>query len=189
MKLNYYLIKILVFFSLNVVLTWGLKGQSFDSPMKGITMVAPPTQIGDEEMEALKEVNTEWIALVPYGFSRKDQPFIRYNLDRQWWGEREEGIKASIQLAHDNGIKVMLKPQVYIHNSWVGDVDFDSEEEWVEWEKAYSEYVHFYGKMAAEHNVELFCIGTEYKIAVKKRTKFWKKLISEIRLYYFFQRS
>ncbi|MEM9547512.1 MAG: hypothetical protein AAGA77_16145 [Bacteroidota bacterium] len=152
--------------------------------MKGITMVAPPTAIGHQEMKDLKEVNTEWIALVPYGFSRIDQPNIRYNLDRQWWGEREEGIVESIRLAHENGIKVMLKPQVYIHNSWVGDVDFDNEEDWVEWEDAYREYIHFYGKLAAEHRVELYCIGTEYKKAVKKRTKFWRTLIKEIREYY-----
>ena len=129
-------------------------------------------------------MNTEWIALVPYGFSRIDQPSIRYNLDRQWWGEKEEGIIECIRLAHENSIKVMLKPQVYIHNSWVGDVDFGSEKEWLEWEKGYSEYIHFYAKMAAEYQVELFCIGTEYKIAVKKRTKFWRNLIAEIRTYY-----
>ena len=126
--------------------------QNKDVPMKGITFVAPPSEVGDKEMEDLKKVNTEWIALVPYGFSRKDQPGIRYNLKRQWWGEKKEGIVECIRLAHKNGIKVMLKPQVYIHNSWVGSVDFDTEEEWKEWEKAYSEYINFYGQIAAENN-------------------------------------
>ena len=106
--------------------------QVANSPMKGITMVAPPSKIGHEEMKDLKRVNTEWIALVPYGFSRIDKPAIRFNLDRQWWGEREEGIIESIRLAHENDIKVMLKPQVYIHNSWVGDVEFDNEDEVIE---------------------------------------------------------
>jgi hypothetical protein len=159
-------------------------GQDVYKPMKGITLVAPPSQIGQREMEDLLEVNTEWIALVPYGFSSLDKPTIRYNLDRQWWGERDEGIIECIRLAHKNGIKVMLKPQVYIHNSWVGDVDFDNEKDWLEWEKGYSEYIHFYGKLAADNKVELFCIGTEYKKAVKKRTQFWRRLIQEVRTYY-----
>lgn len=159
-------------------------GQEQTVPMKGITMVAPPQEIGQKEMDDLKAVNTEWIALVPYGFSRIDKPSIRFNLDRQWWGEREDGIRESIKLAHANGIKVMLKPQVYIHNSWVGYVDFDNEEDWKTWEKAYSDYIQFYAKLAAEHDVELFCVGTEYKIAVKKRTQFWRDLIKEIRSYY-----
>jgi len=154
-------------------------------PMKGITLVAPPSPIGQPEMDALKEVNAEWIALVPYGFSRglKD-PKIRYNLDRQWWGEKEEGIKKCISLAHENDIKVMLKPQVYIHGAWVGDVTFDNEAEWLEWEKGYSEYIHFYGRLAFENDVELFCIGTEYKLAVQQRPQFWRKLIEDIRCYY-----
>ena len=106
--------------------------QKVAETMKGITMVAPPSKIGHQEIEDLKNVNTEWIALVPYGFSSINKPGIRFNLDRQWWGEKEEGIVECIKLAHENGVKVMLKPQVYIHNSWVGYVDFDSEEEGLE---------------------------------------------------------
>jgi len=159
-------------------------GQSAISPIKGMTMVAPPSAIGNAEIQDMKSVNTEWIALVPYGFSRLENPNIRFNLDRQWWGEREEGIRESIRLAHENDMNVMLKPQVYIHNSWVGYVDFATEEEWVAWENAYSDYIHFYGKLAAEMDVELFCIGTEYKIAVQKRTAFWRRLVREVRAYY-----
>ncbi len=180
---------IVIFKSISIIavcfLFFGIgSAQSYIKPMKGITMVAPPSKIGHDEMKELKKVNTEWIALVPYGFSRIDDPEIRFNLDRQWWGEREEGIEECIRLAHENDIKVMLKPQVYIHNSWVGDVDFDNEVDWLEWEKGYSDYIHFYGKLAADNKVELFCIGTEYKKAVKKRTKFWRRLIREVREYY-----
>lgn len=156
-----------------------------DMPMKGITLVAPPSPIGQAEMDALGEVNTEWIALVPYGFSRgTDEPKIRYNLDRQWWGEKQEGIEKCIALAHQNGIKVLLKPQVYIHGSWVGDVSFDNEEDWKAWEDGYREYIHFYGRLAADNDVDMFCIGTEYKLAVQRRPEFWRAIIREVRAYY-----
>ena len=160
-----------------------LTGQIF--PMKGITLVAPPSPISQTEMDALKAVNTDWIALVPFGFSRgTDNPKINYNLNRQWWGEKEEGIEKCIDLAHDNDIKVMLKPQVYIHGSWVGDVTFDNEKDWLAWENGYSEYIHFYGKIAADNDVDMFCIGTEYKLAVQQRPQFWRQLIEDIRCYY-----
>lgn len=154
-------------------------------PMKGITLVAPPSPIGQAEMDALKAINTEWIALIPYGFSSgTDNPKIRYNLDRQWWGEKQEGIEACISLAHKNDIKVLLKPQVYIHGAWVGEVEFDNETDWLAWEKGYSEYIHFYANMAADNEVDMFCIGTEYKLAVQQRPQFWRKLIEDIRCYY-----
>lgn len=153
--------------------------------MKGITMVAPPSPIGQPDMDALKRVNTEWIALVPYGFSHSiNNPKINYNLSRQWWGEKQEGIEACISLAKKNNIKVLLKPQVYIHRAWVGDVTFDNEADWLAWEKEYSEYIHFYGEMAADNDVDMFCIGTEYKLAVQQRPEFWRKLIEDIRCYY-----
>ncbi len=154
-------------------------------PMKGITMVAPSQPIGPAEIDAIQEVNAEWISLVPYGFSRGiDDPKIRYNLDRQWWGERAEGIEKCISLAHEKGIKIMLKPQVYIHGAWVGDISYDNENDWKAWENGYREFIHFYGKIAAKRNVEMLCIATEYKLAVQKRPEFWRTLIKEIRSYY-----
>ena len=149
--------------------------------IRGITMVAPPSPIGSPEMEAIQEVNADWIALVPYGFSRVGHPEVRYNLDRQWWGERKEGIVASVQLAHSAGLKVMLKPQVYLHGSWVGDVDFDTEEEWLQWEDSYEQFIMFYAELAIAEKVEMFCIGTEYKIAAQKRPLFWRQLTKTIR--------
>jgi len=154
-------------------------------PMKGITVVAPPSPIGQDAFDELKKVNTEWISLVPYGFSRGvSDPNIRFNLDRQWWGEKEEGIVTCIKLAHQNGIKVMLKPQVYIHGSWVGDVTFDNESDWKAWEDGYRKFIDFYARIAAENDVELFCVGTEYKLAVQRRPDFWRSLINETRAYY-----
>jgi len=52
--------------------------------MRGITVVAPPSPIGQPAFDELKKVNTDWISLVPYGFSRGvSEPQIRFNLDRQ----------------------------------------------------------------------------------------------------------
>jgi hypothetical protein len=48
----------------------------------------------------------------------------------------------------------------------------------------YHDYIHFYAKIAAENDVELFCIGTEYKLAVQQRPKFWRTMIEDIRCYY-----
>ncbi|MEE9439339.1 MAG: hypothetical protein V3V14_10095 [Saprospiraceae bacterium] len=149
-----------------------------------MTVVAPPLSIGQAEIDSLQAVNTDWISLVPYGFSKIGDPAIQYNLDGQWWGEKKKGIVICTKLAHDNNIKVMLKPQVYIHESWVGEVDFDTESEWLEWEESYRAYIHFYGHIAAENDIELFCIGTEYKIAVNKRSGFWRQIIKELRSYY-----
>lgn len=150
----------------------------------GLTMVAPPRPFDSDPMVEIAEVNAGWIALVPYGFTRSGETSIRFGSDRQWWGERTEGIIECINIAHEAGVKVMVKPQVYMHRDWVGDMDFATEEEWVEWEESYRYYIITFAKVAAKQKAEMFCIGTEYKIAAQKRENYWRSLIAEIRTFY-----
>ena len=149
--------------------------------MKGITMVAPPKEFKNNPLQPIKDVNANWVALVPYGFSSKGNSEVRFNTKWQWWGEKPEGIRKCIKMAHSNGLKVLLKPQVYIHRGWVGEVDFNDEASWTEWEKAYEKFIMLFVDIAIQEDVEMFCLGTEYKISVVKREKFWRQLISKIR--------
>lgn len=151
---------------------------------RGVTMVAPPEEIGERPFRELAAAGADHVALVPYGMGRIDEPTLRYDMQWQWWGERPDGLRRCVQLAHDQGLQVLLKPQVYIHGSWVGDVDYDTEEEWQQWEQAYRDYIMTFVEIAIEESVEMFCIGTEYKIAVKKREAFWRDLIREVRSRY-----
>ena len=72
-----------------------------------------------------------------------------------------EGIRESIRLAKAQGLKIMLKPQVYIHRGWVGNLDFHSEKEWIMWEEQYKKYVMIFVQIAMDEHVEMICIGTE----------------------------
>ena len=150
----------------------------------GLTMVAPPRPFDSDPMLEIAEVNAGWIALVPYGFTRSGATSVQFGSDQQWWGERAEGVTECVKRAHTAGVKVMIKPQVYMHNDWVGDMDFEGEKEWKEWEDSYRKYIMTFAKIAADQNVEMFCVGTEYKIAAQKREAFWRSLISEIRTFY-----
>ena len=166
-----------------VVILFLLANLHVDSQEKigGITLVAPPSEFQQDPMPALKAINANWVALIPYAFSRRDEAEVHFGSDRQWWGERAEGIRKSLEYANSNDLKVMLKPQVWIPGGWVGDMDLTTEEEWVAWEKSYRNYIMTFLELAIEFNVELFCVGTEYRISVVKREKFWRSLIKEIR--------
>ena len=149
--------------------------------IKGITLVAPPSAFQNDPLSPLQEISADYIKLVPYGFTRQGQTSLHFNMPRQWWGEREEGVVETIKLAKEKGIGVMLKPQVYIPGGWIGDLNFDSEEEWSAWEANYKEYIFFFLDIAIREEVEIFCIGTELKQSIEERPAFWKRLISEIR--------
>ncbi len=163
---------------LTLVMTGSLSSQD---KIGGITLVAPPRPFDADPMTRLAAINTTWVALVPFGFTRPGTAEVRYDGEHQWWGEREEGIVKSIELARKNGLKIMLKPQVWMRGSWVGDMDYEEESDWLSWEESYRKYIMQFVDMAVEHEVELFCIGTEFRKSATKREEFWRKLIKKVR--------
>lgn len=136
-------------------------------------------------MPAVLEVGANWIAVVPYAFTRRGTPVVRYAVAGwQWWGERPEGICETIRLAHAAGLRVMLKPQLYIPGSWTGDLTFDNDEDWRQWEEQYARYILDMARIADSLNVELYCIGTEFRASIAQRPAFWPALIAQVRQAY-----
>ena len=150
----------------------------------GLTLVAPPQPFAKNPMIDIQKVNADWIAVIPYGFTRVGEPKVYFNMNRQWWGEKEEGIIESIKKAHESGIKVMLKPQIYVPGDWTGTLDFEKEEDWKSWEKENRKYTLEMAKLAEAEKVDLFCFGTEFKNAINKRPEYWIGLIREVRTTY-----
>ncbi|MEM9888239.1 MAG: hypothetical protein AAF849_20260 [Bacteroidota bacterium] len=155
-----------------------------EKPMEGLTFVAPPNPFPQNPMTPIQQLGADWIALVPYAFTRQNDPNVFYGSDRQWWGERVVGIEESIRLAKEAGIKVMLKPQVYIPGGWTGEMNYDEQAEWESWEKGYDAYLLLMAELAEKHQVDLLCVGTEFKIGAKKRESYWRSLIQRTRAIY-----
>ncbi len=153
--------------------------------INGLTFVAPPRPPAENPMTTVTSVGANWIAVVPYAFTRLGVPDVHYNTNGQhWWGESPEGVRQCIRMAHDAGLKVMLKPQVYIPQGWPGSLDFSTSEDWKKWEVAYENYILPMATLADSAGVDLFCVGTEFAIAVVKRPEFWQSLIQKVRVRY-----
>ena len=82
--------------------------------MGGLSFVAPPRPFSYNPMPEIQAVGANWIAVIPFGFSIQGKPRVHFDSDRQWWGERPEGTIETIRLAQKAGLKILLKPQVYI---------------------------------------------------------------------------
>jgi hypothetical protein len=153
--------------------------------MNGLTLVSPPEPYVGNPMVDITNVGANWIAVVPYAFTRPDVPNVRYNENgRQWWGERPVGVRESIRLAKTAGINVMLKPQVWIPGGWTGALDFATDASWADWESSYEQYILRFAALADTVGVEMFCIGTEFNTSIQKRPQFWTALIKKIKAVY-----
>jgi hypothetical protein len=161
------------------------------SKIKGVCFVAPHDTMQHTEYEPVKQINAEWVAITPYGFCKKEEPIFHYpkvktNETRkwQWWGERPDGAAKCIEMAHQKGLKVMLKPHVWVRDMYTGDLDYGSDENWAKFEKDYREYVLDFARVADSTDVEIYCIATEFHTFVAKRPQFWKQLIKEVKQIY-----
>lgn len=153
--------------------------------INGLTFVAPPEPFPENPMPAVTSVGANWIAVIPYAFTRKDIPKLRYNEHGgKWWGESPAGVRESIRLAHAAGLKVMVKPQVWIPGGWTGTLDFAQDSSWEAWEAGYERYILHFATLADSTGAEMFCIGTEFRAAIERRPQFWRQLIQKIKQVY-----
>lgn len=154
--------------------------------MNGISLVASRDSILDTEVNYVVETEANYIALMPFGFLPDSQePQLKFNINRQWFGERKEGIEHTISKLNERKLKIMVKPQIWIRNgAFTGDLEFETEEDWKQFEDSYAKFILLYAEISEELDVELFCIGTELFNFVSNRPDFWKNLISEVRKIY-----
>jgi len=161
-----------VFLLLIIIFSSCSSGQQ--SKINGVSFVGAPQEISPDDIEPVVQVNANWAAVMPFGF-----------LKRQWWGERRDGAKKTIELLNARGIKVMLKPQIWVwHGAFTGEIKMNSEEQWKQLERSYKEFILLYAQLAAEMKVPIFCIGTELHTFVQTKPDYWRALIQEIKTIY-----
>jgi hypothetical protein len=154
--------------------------------INGISYVGSRNEIASADIEPLKKAHANWAAVMPFAFMRDTKsPEVFFNSKRQWWGERKEGVEKTTQYLHSSGIKVMIKPQIWVwRGEFTGTIQMKNEEDWLHFENAYRKFIIAYAVLAENMNAELLCIGTELENFVASRPEFWKTLIKEIREVY-----
>jgi hypothetical protein len=141
-------------------------------------------------LQPIVENNIEWVTLVPYGNMKNcySPEVVYYHGDSLDRVRRESMWKSQIDLAHTHGLKVFLKPHIWIsnpaHGKWRSDIYPTNDDDWKQWQKSYREFIMLYANIAEQNDVELFCIGTELSRLSMKKSEFWEDLIRDIRSVY-----
>ncbi|MBT8196758.1 MAG: hypothetical protein HKO56_03920 [Bacteroidia bacterium] len=176
---------LLLFFALAIVGYFLKANNPSKSKINGINFVASVNEMPSHCIAALSNVSANYVAFNPFAYSMSGETYVKYDNPRQWWGEKTQGTITCMQYAKDHQIDVMIKPHVWVRKEgWPEHFKVDNEEEWVEWEKNYSEYILTFAKIAEQHHSKIFCVGTEFGNAVKERPAFWGKLIDDVRKVY-----
>ena len=155
------------------------------SKIAGFSLEMPSDSIPLRSMEPVVKNGANWVALIPYSIIREGKAKVEYYDKGMWWGESLSGTAEMFRMARRSGLKIMLKPHVWvIGQGWPGKFDLKTEGDWLIWESSYRDYILTFAKVAAKEKADIYCIGTEFRIAVVKRPEFWKQLIKEVREIY-----
>lgn len=160
------------------------KGQS--SKVNGVSFVASRDSVTQKHINPVVKINANYAAVMPFGFIRDlKHPELRYNTNRQWFGETDKGIVQYIAELRKQNIKIMVKPHIWIsHGEFTGHLKMETEAGWKALEASYSKFILGYAKTAQDTKAEVFCIGTELEQFVVNRPEYWKKLIMDIKKVY-----
>lgn len=151
---------------------------------KGVNYTAErPAPYDSEAAEAtlrrLPDFGVNAIALVPYASSRVGSPELRFPLGM----ERDQGIRRMTRAAHEAGLKVILKPQVWYRGGYPGEHELDSADDLDAFFDRYGEMLTHYSRLAEDSGADMLCIGVEFAKLTQHDDR-WRELIRLARRHY-----
>lgn len=150
------------------------------------------SDVGRRSLERLQSLHVGWVSLTPFGFARSDtEPTVHTiaeaGMGYAQVGETDARVVGAAEHAHALGMKVLLKPHIWITprgGSWRGSIHFDDPADWDSWFAAYEVFLLHYARLAQKHGMEGLCIGTELVTATRARPGRWRELIVKVRAVY-----
>ena len=152
---------------------------------KGINFESTDSPVAAEAYDPMLNVNANSVSIIPYGFVYNNDSVVHYNEPFQWWGEKDEGVISLIESAHSKGLKVNIKPHIWLLNGqFTGNFVMNTESKWMALEDSYMEYILHFADIADSMNCEMVTIGTEFNAFVSNRPDFWNRLIDSTRAHF-----
>lgn len=175
-------IRAVLFALLVLPLVLGLVDAGPPEKINGVSFVASRKPAEQRHIDPVLEINANHASVMPFAFLRGlNSCELTYNSANQWYGERFDGARQYIEMLHGNGIRVMLKPQIWVwKGAFTGNIEMKSESDWEALEDAYEDFIMLYARLAQETGVEIFCVGTELDRFVQSRPGYWKTLIHKV---------
>lgn len=126
-------------------------------------------------LSRLRSLGARAIAVIPFLWQQNPaSPQLARGNDMS-----DAQLAAAIHDAHALGLSVIVKPQIWVPNSWAGAVAMKSEDDWRSWFAAYRRELIRIAAVASDGHAEALAIGTEL-IGTSRRPE-WLGLIAVAR--------
>jgi hypothetical protein len=162
--------------SLTLIATEAAEGANFD----GFNVIAAPGHPFGSPSSArafaqAREAGAAAVAIVPFLW----QPSPSSTAIVRGDDVTDDMLRAGIGQARALGLKVMVKPHVWVPKSWAGAVAPANEEDWRAWFAGYGRALAPIARIAAQEGAQALAIGTE--LAKTTGRGEWTALITDLR--------
>lgn len=137
------------------------------------------SSFSNESLERMAATNTEYVAITVWWLQKNVTTTQIFR--KAGWTATDKALATVVAKAHELGMKAMLKPMVDPEDAYTqfrGDIPSTPE-----WFESYRAFITSYATFAEENNVDLFCIGCEFRATEKDETN-WHKIIKEVKEHY-----
>lgn len=137
-------------------------------------------------LEAMERIGVNTSAIVPYSGMRSSNALQAKDIrvSRRAGVENDESVIHAAYQSKKLGMVTVLKPQVWVWNSWPGDIDFKTEVEWTVFFERYERWILHYAMLAEIHEFDVFCLGVEFVKATLEHPERWQKMIHRMGAFY-----
>jgi hypothetical protein len=155
-------------------------GSSFGQRLDGFDVVATPNHpfgsaSARRALRIARNLGASAVAVIPFLWqSSPSTPDLVAGNDMS-----DEMLRASIRQAHRLGFSVVVKPHIWVPQSWAGAIEPASEPSWHIWFARYGAELQRIARIAGEEGAEVLVIGTEL-VKTTQRPE-WKKVIAMVR--------
>jgi Glycoside Hydrolase Family 113 len=153
--------------------TWGRLGQN-----------GYGSDTSAKSLERLKKLGVEWLSLTPFGYMPSSSA-AEIVVPQVRMAESDERLAIEARRAHQLGMKVVLKPHIWIRDGeWQGDLKWADEAAFKRWFDSYFVAMRRWAMLAERERFDLLVIGTELKSATARSPAAFRALIAELRKAY-----
>jgi Glycoside Hydrolase Family 113 len=115
-------------------------------------------------MAELARLGANWTSITPYGRIANLAPTgIDWSFEVPYPDNRA-AVAAAIRQAHQNGLRVMLVPHLWIENGeWRGEINPGDDAAWQRWMRSYRAFLLAWAAVAAEAHADMMSVGVELR--------------------------
>jgi len=133
------------------------------------------------QLDRLRALGATWVSVTPFGYLRSlDDAEVHAAYERPG-SETDAALTATIRAAHARGLRVLLKPHLWVRGSWPGAVDPRDPTRAEALVRSWGRVTSHYADLAAREGVEALSVGVEMDPLARSAPSAWRAVIADAR--------